>query len=82
MKVLGIDIAVKYKGGHYTVMALENQGNGMVFVVLTSDKNKTIRLKHTDVEKLIDKGDICVSYVSSSPTKAGNASTSRQKKKP
>ena len=82
MKILGIDSAVKYKGGHHTVTALESQGNGVVFVVLTSDKNKTIRLKHTDVEKLIDKGEICVSYVSSSQTtKAGNASTSTRKKK-
>jgi len=82
MMILGIDSAVKYKGSHHTVTALENKGKGNVTVVLTSDKNKTVRLKHTDVEKLLDKGELCVSYVSSSLTKtAGRASASQRQKR-
>ena len=82
MQVLGIDSAVQYKGSHHTVTALENKGNGNVTVVLMNDKNKVVRLKHTEVENLLDKGELCVSYVSSSRTNvAERASASRRQKK-
>ena len=82
MKELGLTDTVEYKGGQHTVMAMENRGSGKVFVVLKNKGGKEIRLRHTDIEKLIRKGDICLNSASKPKTARSKTSTSSARKKP
>ena len=69
-----------YKGGTYKFSGLENKGNKKVFAVLTNATRKghrEIRLKHTDIEKLIEQGEIeCLNSTSKPEKECDEASSS------
>ena len=75
-----------YKGGTYKFSGLENKGNKKVFAVLTNATRKgrrEIRLKHTDVEKLIEQGEIkCLNSTSKPETECDDVSCSEPETKP
>ncbi len=81
MKQLKLQDAVTYKGSLHTFTALENLGNGKILVVLTNSNGKQIRLKHTTVESLIEKGKICLNSESKASVAKSKASSSTKKKK-
>ena len=78
---MGLGDIVTYKGSQHTVTAIENTGNGKILVVFTSEKGTQIRLKHTDVNTLLDKEAICLNSVSSHQTAPNTASVSTKKRK-
>jgi hypothetical protein len=75
-----------YKGGTYKFSGLENKGNNKVFVVLTNATRKgrrEIRLKHTDVTKLIGQGYIkCLNSTSKPEKECEKVSSSEPEAKP